>query len=696
MGLLTASVAVPVAVVLNVRAQSNQPEAPQLPAPNMAANNASPIELIAPQPAPAAPDRSLTTGFVRLENPVQLDAPLKDGLGALAAKDATTAINLRNQMPAAALDRQILSWAIATSGLDTISSDEIEKSDKELLGWPDQRGLRRNLERALAREQATPQATIEKLGNGPLQTAQGMIALARAYIAIGQPDKAIALLDPWWSKESLSPADEQAVFNEFGKLIPLAAHQKRLLLALYGERMQSARLLAEPAQAQSLVSAFVAVEQRAATADKLLGQIDAQWRNNPVITYLKVRKLRRAQKFNDAAALLLAAPKDPAALGNPDAWWNERRIISRKLFELGKAQIAYNLAAGHAAESPAMAAEAEFHAGWYALRGLRQAKLAAPHFARIAEISSGPISASRAFYWMARAAEAGGGDGTADYRRSAHFGTTFYGQLAAAKLGEKSPELAFAKPSIDEQRRFAGRPAVQAIKRFDQLGFRNRAAPLYIQLAQELDNVGELTLLANMAADNKNHYLALRVGKIAAGRGLDVGALSHPMGAIPDNANIGGSGKALAYAIARQESEFNAGAVSSAGARGLLQIMPATAKGVAARNSVDFSEARLTSDAAYNATLGAHFLGEQLARYKGSYILTFASYNAGPRRADDWIARYGDPRGKSIEEVVDWIEMIPFSETRNYVQRVLENYEVYKTRLTGNADISADLLYGRQ
>jgi soluble lytic murein transglycosylase len=237
---------------------------------------------------------------------------------------------------------------------------------------------------------------------------------------------------------------------------------------------------------------------------------------------------------------------------------------------------------------------------------------------------------------------------------------------------------------------------VQAIKRLEQIGYAAKAISIYTQLSQELDSVGELALLAVMAERNENHYLALRVGKTAAMRGLDVGALSHPLGAIPASANISGSGKALAYAIARQESEFNVGAVSKAGARGLLQLMPATAKSVATRNGMAFSAPRLTSDAGYNATLGAHFLGEQLDRFNGSYVLTFAGYNAGPRRASEWVEKYGDPRGQSIEEIVDWIERIPYSETRNYVQRVMENYEVYKARLTGSADIETDLVYGRR
>ena len=218
---------------------------------------------------------------------------------------------------------------------------------------------------------------------------------------------------------------------------------------------------------------------------------------------------------------------------------------------------------------------------------------------------------------------------------------------------------------------------------------------LYRELAADIINPREIALLAAMAEKRGSHALALRIGKIATARGIDAGAVSHPVGAIPASADISDAGEALAYAIARQESEFNVGAVSHAGARGLLQLLPTTAKEVAKKAGLIYSKDRLTTDAGYNATLGAVFLGEQLGRFDGSYVLTFAGYNAGPGRAREWIKRYGDPRGKDVETVVDWIEHIPFDETRSYVQRVMENYQVYKMRLSGTFDIEGDLVKGR-
>lgn len=357
---------------------------------------------------------------------------------------------------------------------------------------------------------------------------------------------------------------------------------------------------------------------------------------------------------------------------------------------------AYRVAANHKATEATDIVDAEFHAGWFALRGMEDPAAASQHFRRILDVSNRPLSASRAWYWLGRSAEAGGPGNAKDYfANAARFPGTFYGQLAA-RLGHKALNVTYPAPSAEDRARFENREAVRAIARLEAAGHGWRADSIYRALAEELTSPGELAILSARAEKTRNHQLSLQIGKTAFGRGIDVAALAFPVGVIPSTANIDGSGKALAYAIARQESAFNPAAVSTANARGLLQLLPGTAKGVASRYGLAYSKERLTSDAGYNATLGAHYLGEQINSFGGSYILTFIAYNAGPRRVPDWLSRYGDPRGKPIDEVVDWIERIPFQETRNYVQRVMENYQVYKVRLGQGADIVADLRMGRQ
>lgn len=635
----------------------------------------------------AMPDTTLTaSGSI---------ARLKSGLDALSQRAIGKARGIRDGLSASSLDHHILAWAIAMQGGDLVPSGDIAAAAQNLPGWPGMATLRKNSERALYRENPEAKTVIRVFGETQPQTVEGVILLARAHVAQGNATAARGVLSPFWRAEKLDAKDESQIIKEFGNLIPAADHRIRMERMLYIERVTSAQRVASLADAKPLADAWAAVIRSEKAATKLLKAVPAKQRSAGYL-FAEAKYLRKQEKFTQAAAVMLKAPQDGASLIDPDAWWAERRVLSRELVDHGDMKTAYRIAAAHSAESPANAADAEFHAGWYALRGLGDVKTGARHFARIAEIAEGPISLSRAYYWLGRAAEAGGpGTSKTYYQKAANYGTTFYGQLAAERIGGKTLNVAYPAPTDADRQNFSRREAVKAIQRLETAGYPTLADTLYRELASQLKTPGELALLAVMAEKRGNHFLALKVGKIAASRGIDIGALSHPVGVIPASANISGAGKALAYAIARQESEFNVSAVSGAGARGLLQLLPGTAKEVAKKAGMTYSQDRLTTDAGYNATLGAAFLGEQLGRFDGSYVLTFAGYNAGPRRAQEWANRYGDPRGKDIDTVVDWIERIPFHETRSYVQRVMENYQVYKMRLSGKFDIEGDLVNGR-
>jgi soluble lytic murein transglycosylase len=621
-------------------------------------------------------------------------AKLKSGLEALEAGEIGKVRDVRDSLPERSLDRHILTWAIAMKGGGLTTSSDIAAA-QALPDWPGKDALRRQGERVLYRAKPEPTSVVRSFAAAPPQTSEGAILLARSNLALGDREAARAVLSPLWRTEKLNSGREAAIIKEFGRIIPTADHRARMERMLYSERINSAKRVAALAGAESLADAWAAVIRGERNAGKLLEKVPAGQRSAGWF-FAKAKHLRRAEKFAEAAEVMLKAPTDRAALVDPDAWWIERRVLSREMVDLGDFKTAYRIAAAHAAEKPTNVADAEFHAGWYAFRGLGDAKSGARHFARIAEVADGPISLSRAYYWLGRAAEAGApGDAKAFFQRASAHGTTFYGQLAAQRIGRDKVEVGHPHPSMADHEKFVAREPVRAIKRLQAAGHESLADTLYRELAEELTSPGELTLLSVMAENRSDHFLALKVGKIASSRGIHIGSLSHPMGAIPASASISGSGKALAYAIARQESEFNVAAVSGAGARGLLQLLPGTAKEVAKKAGINYSKARLTTDAGYNATLGAAFLGEQLGRFDGSYVLTFVGYNAGPGRALDWIKRYGDPRGQDIDAVVDWIERIPFTETRSYVQRVMENYQVYKMRLSGKFDIVGDLVDGR-
>nr|WP_037080926.1 lytic transglycosylase domain-containing protein [Neorhizobium vignae] len=648
-------------------------------------------------PMPAAMPVPDVTGTIPRTDPLVVAPQLKAGLDALAGNDIAAALATRNALAEGSLDRHILTWAIATSGAPGVPSGEIAAAQTELKGWPGLKGLRANSERALYRENPPAPTVLAAFGSTRPETTEGTLILARALVASARQAEAARPLRQIWFTETLDKPTEDKILAEFSALFTAADHKARMDFLMYKGRAAQAKRFGDLAKAQSLYKAWTAVISNAKNAEALLNGIDGSLKDDAGYLFARVEYLRRQDKYRDAADLLEKAPRDAAKLVNTTEWWNERRIVARGLADQGEFKLAYRTAANYVAASSTDIVDAEFHAGWYALRALHEPATAEKHFRKILETSNKPLSASRALYWLGRAAEDGGpGSAKEFFTKAAHFSSTFYGQLAAARLDLKSLDVTYPTASGADRQNFESREAVRAIARLEDAGHGKRAAVLYRALAEEMTSPGELAILAARAESEDNHALSLQIGKTAFSRGIDVAALAFPIGVIPAGADIESSGKALAYAIARQESAFNPGAVSPANARGLLQILPGTAQGVAKRHGLTYAAAKLTTDAGYNATLGAHYLGEQIDAFGGSYILTFIAYNAGPKRVPEWITRYGDPRSKSLDEVVDWIERIPFPETRNYVQRVMENYQVYKVRLGQKADIEADLRFGRR
>ncbi|WP_332066074.1 lytic transglycosylase domain-containing protein [Bartonella sp. CB189] len=622
---------------------------------------------------------------------------LKSGLDALSNNNISQTITLRNSLKKDSLDRHILTWAISLSNKANIPSSEIFNAINELQGWPGINIMQRNAERAFVNEIYATHLIIQKFSHHPPLTAEGMAAFIKALIITKQFTRAQQVIAPWWHTTKLNEQEEELILKNVSTVLKPIDHLKRMQFMLYAHRIDSAARVAKLAHAQSLFDAFSAVERNDPKAAQKLRSVDRSWQKSPLLQFAQIRYLRRSGQYSNAAALMMKAPKDVSHLINPDAWWIERRVLSREMLDLNKPQIAYQLVATHTGITSSLAVDVEFHAGWYALRFLHNAKLAMHHFSRIPQLSSSPISASRGYYWMGKTAEVLGEHKNAQhyFHHAAHFNATYYGQLAASRLNRKRLNIAFPKPTTVERQRFYARKSVQVIQRLELVGYNNLAKLFYKELGKKITSPGELALLAVMAEKNGDYYTSLKIGKTAIFQGKNVGALSHPIGAIPASTNISTIERALVYAIARQESEFNPTAISKAGAQGMLQLLPTTAKALAKKHSITWSPTKFSNDTSYNVVLSAHFLEEQLERFGGSYILTLIGYNAGPRRANEWIKRYGDPRGQSLDTVIDWIERIPYSETRNYVMRVMENYEVYKARLTGTTDIKADLIAGR-
>ena len=596
------------------------------------------------------------------------------------------------------IDTKIIDWLVATSGDESVPADRIAEVWQRLKNWPGQTLLQTRYEQALVREKPPSTTVIRVMSARTPVTEGGAMLLTRSYLEVGEKREAAKVISTFWRNERFEAESEARIRKEFGSLLTVADYKARMDRLLYEEQHAAGARNAKylNANEMALAAAVIAVdtEKNAAGA---LGAVPAAKRKDPLYLYARVRYLRDADKLDEAAQVILAAPRDPAVIDG-DAWWVERRIVSRELLDEGDAKTAYRIAAGHSAETPADIAEAEFHAGWYALEFLNEPATAAKHFAEIERVSQMPLSQSRAEYWLGRAAEKSGNRNAAvtHYKNAGRHPTTFYGQLALARLGVKQLPIVPA-PRIDTatKDRFNSIELVQVINKLEDLNRGDRNSIFFRQLADTLTDPAEIALLCDLAEDEGGHQFALQLGKMASYRNLPVHSSAFPTSAIPSSAKTGAVEKPMVYAIARQESAFNPAAVSGAGARGLLQLMPATAKAMAKAVGVTYSQDRLTSDPAYNAQLGAAFLGKLHASFGGSFIMTFAAYNAGPSRVTAWVKQYGDPRDPDVD-AVNWIERIPFTETRNYVQRIMENMQVYRARLGAPAlTIESDLKRGR-
>jgi soluble lytic murein transglycosylase len=392
---------------------------------------------------------------------------------------------------------------------------------------------------------------------------------------------------------------------------------------------------------------------------------------------------------------MLEAPRDPAKQIDLDQWWIERRLVARKLLDLGDAKTAYQITNDAATPlSENYRAEHEFTSGWIALQFLHEPGVALTHFARIAEVNSNPIALARSFYWQGRAAQALGREqeARARYEVAARYPTAYYGQLARAQLHLDDLTIREQPPPAERRPLELGR-AFEILYSIDQPDI---VANMSADVADKSTDPEGLATLGEITARHSDARATLLIGKTALGRGYPLERYAFPDFGVPPYRQIGPEvERCVVYAIVRQESAFNPKDRSSANALGLMQVTPAAGRDTAKRFNVPFDQHRLTSDMVYNAQLGTAELGNDIASWRGSYILAFVAYNAGPRRAKEWIDQYGDPRDRNVDPI-DWIERIPISETRNYVERVMENMQVYRARLENNPKllIEADMRRG--
>ncbi|MCZ7657207.1 MAG: lytic transglycosylase domain-containing protein [Xanthobacteraceae bacterium] len=597
--------------------------------------------------------------------------------------------------------RKLIEWAILRADDNRASFARYAAFIDANPDWPNTAFLRRRAEAMLWAERPDPAAVRGFFARHKPLSARGRLALARALLALGDRTAAAYYLREAWRGDGVSADLERAALDSFGEMLTAADHRARMHARFYADDADTALRMAQRLGGNDLAIARArhAVTEKSSKAAALLEAVPAAARGDAGYVFSRIQHLRRGDKIAEAGRLMLAAPRDPNQLHDLDEWWVERRLVARKLLDIGDAHSAYRVAAEAAAPPKEhLRAEHHFTAGWIALRFLDKPQAALAHFERVAHGTSHPITLARAFYWQGRAAEAAGqaAKARAHYAAAARYPTAYYGQIARSRLGMadlplRAPELSAAKRASLMQTEL-----VRAARLLYAADAKEHVLPFMADLGDKEDDAGLVALLAELATRHNDARAALMVSKLALNRGLPLDAHAFPVIGIPDFRILGQPvDKAIVYAISRQESAFNPRAVSVAKAMGLMQVTAGTGRAIAKRLGVGFDARRLLSDPAYNAQLGAEELADMIQSYRGSLILTFVGYNAGRGRVREWIERYGDPRDPGVDPI-DWVERIPFSETRNYVQRVLENVQVYRVRLGQGArlQIEADLRRG--
>ncbi|MDB5434608.1 MAG: transglycosylase [Phenylobacterium sp.] len=595
------------------------------------------------------------------------------------------------------LARKTATWVLVDCNADSLGFFEADNARRELAGWPRAGRRQAAAERLLETSGKTPQQTLDWFAGAEPATAQGAMALASAYRGLGRPAEAAALIRHWWRDKSFEADAQRTMLARFSDVLTMDDHARRADILLYGSQGPAAREMIAllPADQQDAARARLALRAEARDANELLAALPPTVAQTPGVAFERAAYLRRKGLDTLALGQVQNFPKEVATADQGDRVWDERRHLVLAALRAGDSKSAYAAAADSGLTMGSDAADAEFSAGWIALTKLNDPAKAATHFAALERIGTSPVTRGRALYWQGRAAAARGDKAASAefYGRAAQYYTSFYGMLAAEKLGQRLTLP--GDPVITPQARvtFEGREPVQATRLLFDYGPRELFRAFVLNLDDTLPTVEDEAQLVDLARNYGEMDTSMKAARAAAQRGFILPQRAYPMRNLPEGG--GAAEPALVLGITRQESGFDPNVRSGAGARGMMQLMPSTAAILARRIGISYSPGKL-DEPDYNMRLGSTYLGQLVTQFSGSYVMAAAGYNAGPGRPTQWTSFCGDPRGGSTDPV-DFIECIPFSETRNYVMRVMENMQVYRAKLNGGSapiTLSADLKRG--
>ncbi len=520
-------------------------------------------------------------------------------------------------------------------------------------------------------------------GDQPL-SGYGKMILGESFIKKGQVEKGISLIKSGWITADLTKSDLKYFRKRFKKYLNSNDYIKRAdHLAWEGKNWDLRRMLRYlPKDEELLYTARQLLMSKSYGVDQAISKVPFKYKNDAGLNYDRLKWRRKRGRVDSSVEILTKIKNSKKYLVRPDKWWKEREIISRSLIYKKKYELAYKISSRHALTEGPEYAEAEWMSGWIALSFLNDALLAEEHFLNFYKNVSYPISLSRGAYWLGKTYEKLGDNEKAKewFNEGSKYLTTYYGQLSHMKIYpnkffELNKLMEVEKNTIEK---FNTNELVKIIYLLDEIDKDKYTKHILRHIALENINSGSEILAAKLATEIGRYDFAIQISKIASYDHRFHNKYNYPIISTPKYIN----GRkipetAFILSIIRQESEFDLSANSWAGAKGLMQLMPYTAKVVAKQAKLPYSKSRLTTDPEYNINLGSHYIAGLILEYDGAYPFAIAAYNAGPKRVRYWKKINKNPQKNQID-YVDWIELIRFEETRNYVQRVLENYNVYR------------------
>jgi soluble lytic murein transglycosylase len=580
---------------------------------------------------------------------------------------------------------KIIQWRYLLDKNSGASFGEISAFILSNPDWPARDTLFARAEKAIS-SNTDSHAVVAFFGSRDPVTGLGDVRLGDALIATGNVARGKALIQKGWIEGSFEPTDEFDIISRHGDILTPDIDAQRLNNLLWrNEITEAKRELSRVSSAtQQIAQIRLQLKQNPSTGLHAAESLDAT--SDPGLVYDLVRAYRRQNDISEIASLVARAPDRQVAAMGPNAWWSELNIATRDALQTRDYASAYRIAAntGLTAADSTNYTEAQFLAGWIALRFLNQPDTALNHFHLLAKAAARPISRGRAYYWIGRAHEAAGNlaDAAAAYHTASQVPETFYGQLALAKI-DSTPHIhltetaAAAATSAYESDNLSA-----AIRVLADLGQESLLRVFAMQDATVYSEPGHMKALCADLTKMGFREIAVRVAKQASYDGVYFINYLYPTTSVPAYLGNGTApDPAFVHGIIRQETEFDPTATSAPGARGLMQLMPESARIAAGQAGLTYRPNDLMTDTTYNMQLGMTELGARISDYGGSLPLAAAAYNAGPGNVSKWMNTYGDPRSPTTDPI-DWIEEIPFTETRNYVQRALDNMEVYRQKLS--------------